>query len=345
MKRYYYMDVLNILATFAVVMLHGSSYAFSNAMDHRWDVSVLIQVLFIFAVPIFFMLSGANNLDYRDREDTKTFFLKRLRRVGIPFMTWSVLWFVYENSQNWHLSWTSLRTYSQLFDGLMHNGIQPIFWYFYFIIGFYLSVPLLSKITVDKQKQLVQYLLVLNIVFVELVSYYYSMRQQPDTLLSGGLSIGFSGSIGFFILGWYLKHFPLSKKWARILYVAAVVSALIMIVLTVVLSKHRGEFQRQVYNIWGIFGFLWSAGVFVFFQNHFSEWIPSIKMQGLLKRLAGASLGVYVIHYFFIESLEQNNILMPRSWWHILVMPIIVWAISVILVWLIKKIPYLRRIV
>lgn len=52
-KRFYYMDLLNILATFAVVMLHGSSFAFTNAGGARWVSTVFIQNFFIFAVPIF----------------------------------------------------------------------------------------------------------------------------------------------------------------------------------------------------------------------------------------------------------------------------------------------------
>ena len=57
-RRYYYLDALNILATFAVVMLHSSEFAFANASGIRWDLAVAIQVLFIFAVPIFLMISA-----------------------------------------------------------------------------------------------------------------------------------------------------------------------------------------------------------------------------------------------------------------------------------------------
>ncbi|GMA70545.1 hypothetical protein GCM10025879_17910 [Leuconostoc litchii] len=80
MKRYYYMDLLTILATIAVVFLHSSEYAFSNQTnDPHWFVAVIIQVTFIWAVPIFFMMSGAHLLDYRERYDTPTFSKKNFK--------------------------------------------------------------------------------------------------------------------------------------------------------------------------------------------------------------------------------------------------------------------------
>lgn len=345
MKRFFYMDILNILATFSVVVLHGSSFAFSNAGGSRWILAVIIQIFFIFAVPIFFMISGANNLDYRNRNDSKDFLIKRAKRVGIPFIFWSVIWFLYENFQYWHLSWWNLHTYSIAIDRMLHNSIQPIFWYFYFIIGFYLSVPLLSKITQKSNKNLVRYLIALNIIFVAIIGYYYQLRNQNDSAFANGLSIGVSGSIGIFIIGWYFKHFEITKRQRYLIYFLGISSMVTMLALTFVLSYKRGMFQRQVYSIWGLPGILWSLSIFIFFQQHFANWKPSIKVQNILKSFSSASLGVYVIHDFFIDVLEHNFGLQNSSYWFILVMPVVVWIMSVMVVKIIQLIPYLKRIV
>lgn len=77
-QHYYYLDILNIVATFAVIWLHTSEYAFHfMPNDPNWYLGVFIQVIFIWAVPIFFMISGANLLNYRERYDTNTFLKKR----------------------------------------------------------------------------------------------------------------------------------------------------------------------------------------------------------------------------------------------------------------------------
>lgn len=58
-KRVLYYDILNIIATFGVVMLHnnGLAHVFSNSP--HWYQALGVEVLFYWPVPIFFMLSGA----------------------------------------------------------------------------------------------------------------------------------------------------------------------------------------------------------------------------------------------------------------------------------------------
>lgn len=85
-KRILYFDILNILACFGVVCLH------QNGIVHWYDIhtapfkqSLIFEVGFFWAVPIFFMLSGATLFDYRSRYSTKEFLLRRAKRVLIPF--------------------------------------------------------------------------------------------------------------------------------------------------------------------------------------------------------------------------------------------------------------------
>ncbi|MFC4760744.1 acyltransferase [Fructobacillus durionis] len=343
-RRYYYLDILNIVATFAVVMLHSSSFAFMNAAGMRWNLAVSIQVLFIFAVPIFLMISAANILNYRQRETTEIFFKKRFKRIAIPFVVWSIVWFLYFNHYDWHYSLKSFNTYSRLLDGFLHGTIQPIFWFFYVIIGFYLSVPILSKIFIKENKKTIQYLIGLNLVVIGLFSYYYQLQHQPSLALEGYLSIGASGSIGIFAIGWYLHNLSLENK-ERYLYIFGIFSALVMIALTIYLSHKRGSYQSASYSIWGIFGLGWSATVFAFVKSRLYSWEPSERIQSLLRHVSGASLGVYVIHYFFIDRVDRYHLLANNSLIHLFVLPVIVWLISIIIILLIKKIPYLKRTV
>ena len=76
-KRLYYIDILNILSCFAVVVLHCSGGVFYYQKTRLWFIYMFLQTVAHFAVPVFFMLTGANLLDYRKKYDTKTFFIKR----------------------------------------------------------------------------------------------------------------------------------------------------------------------------------------------------------------------------------------------------------------------------
>ena len=89
-KRFVFADVLTILAGIAVVMLHTSLNAFSLAHTKTWAFSLSLQAAFIYAVPIFFMLSGMNLLGYRSKYSTKTFFMKRARKTLMALIFGSV---------------------------------------------------------------------------------------------------------------------------------------------------------------------------------------------------------------------------------------------------------------
>lgn len=60
-----YFDLLNIFACFAVVALHVNGAVHTFAKTRNWVSCMFIETLFYFAVPVFFMLTGATLINYR----------------------------------------------------------------------------------------------------------------------------------------------------------------------------------------------------------------------------------------------------------------------------------------
>ena len=60
-----FVDILNIVCALAVVMLHTSLNVYVPERTQIWSFSLKLQAVFIFAVPVFFMISGMNLLGYR----------------------------------------------------------------------------------------------------------------------------------------------------------------------------------------------------------------------------------------------------------------------------------------
>lgn len=75
-KRVAYFDLLNICAALAVVFLHcnGNVHVFSDSL--AWKQALIIEVCMYWAVPIFFMLSGANLMGYRENIPHPSFLRK-----------------------------------------------------------------------------------------------------------------------------------------------------------------------------------------------------------------------------------------------------------------------------
>lgn len=164
------MDVLNVAAILAVIFLHTSQTVFNYRADNRWLISVFTQILFIWAVPIFFMLSGANLLNYDQRYSTKIFLKKRFFRVVVPFIFWSIVWYLYNTIvQRQDLSIV------HFLNDFMYGKIAPSFWFFYDIIAFYLAVPFLAKLFIVANKNRVEYLIFLMISIQAVVMYLLGM--------------------------------------------------------------------------------------------------------------------------------------------------------------------------
>ena len=86
-----YITVLNVFAALAVVFLHTNKCFWRFSTERYWATANIIECLFFFAVPIFFMISGATLIDYRERYDTKTFFKKRFLKTLIPYVCFVVI--------------------------------------------------------------------------------------------------------------------------------------------------------------------------------------------------------------------------------------------------------------
>lgn len=68
------LSFIQCVSAIAVVILHtnGGFWSFENTV--YWKVSNLIESIFYFAVPVFFMISGATLFDFRERYGIGTFF-------------------------------------------------------------------------------------------------------------------------------------------------------------------------------------------------------------------------------------------------------------------------------
>ena len=79
-ERIIYYDLLNVVATLCVIAMHcnGIVHTYSNTLD--WKQSLIIEVIAYWAVPVFFMLSGATLLEYRKRYTTTMFFKKEFKK-------------------------------------------------------------------------------------------------------------------------------------------------------------------------------------------------------------------------------------------------------------------------
>ena len=94
-KRIHYLSLMSIISAFAVVMLHTNGCFWSFSTERYWVTANIIESVMYFAVPVFFMITGATLIDYRERYSTKQYVEKRIQKTVVPFLIWSVIGVVY----------------------------------------------------------------------------------------------------------------------------------------------------------------------------------------------------------------------------------------------------------
>ena len=120
------------------------------------------------------------------------------------------------------------------------------FWYLYMIVGQYLITPFLRKIA--ENKQLAEYFIGLFFLFALLTKYCVELPFVGPILGSMLDNMGMNfvlGYSGYYILGYYLRKFPLSDKWERLLYVLGAVLLVLGAAANTVCSVRNGAYTEH----------------------------------------------------------------------------------------------------
>lgn len=235
-QRIAYFDVLRILATFAVIVLHLSAqhWADTDVYSRAWQAFNLYDSAVRWAVPVFVMISGA--LFLSGSQSIGHILKKNVSRLVTAFIFWSALYAVF--MVNFEGCPTNL-ILQQFLNGHYHM------WFLFMIVGLYLIVPFLRPIVRDEK--LLRYFLLLTLIFtfllpqiasaVSLLSWQYCAEFKA---LTGKFYYHFTlGFVPYFVLGYYLvrKEFSLTAK--RVLYALGVLGFVLTVVLRVCRARQQ----------------------------------------------------------------------------------------------------------
>lgn len=96
-NRNEYFDILRGIAIIAVVAIHSIGIGLSQSPQSLdFNLSLLFRNAINFAVPLFLAISGyfLANKKVENTSQYLAFIQKQIPRVYVPFMLWSLLWFL-----------------------------------------------------------------------------------------------------------------------------------------------------------------------------------------------------------------------------------------------------------
>ncbi len=334
-ERVAYYDWLNVAACFAVIVLHVNGAFWSYENSARWIENLIIESVFYPAVAIFFMLSGATLMDYRKRYDTKTYFRKRLVKVVLPYIGWSLLAMLFHVLKG-VLTLGDL-TAVNIFTWLMNGSYYSIYWFFPPLFACYLAIPVLGLIPPEKRIRTYGYMAGLAFVTVSVMP---MIALWTGAKWNGELSTVISGGYLLYpLLGYLLVHWSPGRPQRIIIYLLGIGALILRTVMTWQLSRRAGMVDYAYGTYVNFPCVLQALAVFVAFQR---IRISSPRVQKAIRRLSMASLSVYFTQKFIIDLLTRFHIepeWIAQTGLHSVLWPFVVYGLSVALYFIARRIP------
>lgn len=344
-ERILYLDILNIIACIAVVCMHVNGTAVNTfSRTGNWIFSLCVDCICYFAVPVFFMITGATLIDYRKRYDTKTFAKKRISRTIIPFLFWSIvaiLWCILALKV---MQWSDVSSPIKLINVIFNVKAFNIYYFFIDIFAVYLCIPFLSMIPEDKRlgkTGAFTYLLVYGLFSVSILPTICGIvgvewNNNLRSPLLGGYLI-------YVLLGYYVSKTDFKKENRRVIYLLGIAGLLIHIGMTALWSFRDGAMNFTFRGYTNFPTVFYSLAIFVAIK-YYSK-VGGEKIQKSIVYLSGASFGVYLIHkypiYILCYMLHVDDFSVI---WRI-VGTIMVYVISVVIVKCLQKIPIISKLI
>lgn len=335
--RLLYIDVLNIISCFGVVVMHCTGKVFVFDLSKEWNFCMILQALFHFSIPVFFMLTGATLMNYREKYSTKKFFRKRLLRTVIPLLIWSSIMLFYRFMIGSIQVPKGPRSFLNLF---FNNEIQNIYWFFYAIIAIYIAMPLFSLLARKENLKTIKYFL---IVFFIVRALFPLIRMLGFKITPYFEIPGITSYFGYVLMGWYLRETSFPRKIRFVMYGSGVAALILMVFGTRFLSLRRGMLNSILMDYTSVCTFLLSLAVFVFFKEKKYRCKSDCYAAKILRLVSQASLGVYVLQ--MIPLTELGNRYPGLCTIPFIIAKIgFVYVICLAITLLIQRIPLLKKI-
>ena len=361
-----WIDLLRVVACLLVVFSHSC-----DPFVAHFDTNREMFVTGVFAgsfvrpcVPLFAMMTAVLLLPIRPGTTVNEFYKKRIGRIIKPLVFWSLalplMAFCYftvisPNTTNPQLSvgdYTTATLVQRLYTFLFNFNFDTTpLWYLYMLIGLYLIMPIISSwLSQSSQKEIKTVLYIwgatLFLPYIKMVAPMlgYAGNYGHTGLLGEcdwnvyGTFYYVSGFIGYLILAYYLKRYPLDWSWKKMALICLPMFAVGYTVTSVgyiITNNYFPGNYAYLEILWyftGINVFMMTFPIFVAVQK------LNVKSRKWLSQAAKLTFGVYLCHFTFtFLSYDLYNVSSLPYVIRILLAAVTTAAISFLLVWVLSR--------
>ena len=337
-------DVLRILASFGVVLLHASSQHFYDSFpSDMWIIGNIYHSFLRWCVPVFVMISGALFLNPKKIILTKRLYTSNIFHIICAFIFWSFLYVIYDTGIQ-ELSWNMV---SEIIKGPFH------FWFLKMLLGLYMAVPIFRIIVSNKRCE--RYFLFLAFLFSFfvpcmsiLVGFFSESGRNLLTEWVESLYLYvIAGYSTYFFLGHYITQYHFNSRLKNWLSLFGICCCICVAFVTYYYSLKKGTPHLPLYDYLSPFAMFEAIGLFIFITDiNYQKWPMLVK--NCVFMISKYSFGIYLIHILIMKLTYDVTGLDASSCNSLLFIPcysILIYFISAILIAILYRIPWLKSFI
>ena len=344
-KHFVEIDYLRCFAILAVIAIHTAAAVTRVENPTEFFAVSLWNNLSSFAVPLFICISGFVLYLSYNHNAKKTFYKKRFQRIIPPYLIFTLIYIVANIFKNYVVTGMfQIPSCGNIINSFLFATSNEHMWFFLIIIELYLFYPIISVLFQKFVKHNADWILLLLALVVQILW----------NIVSGNLFIQINGSavylsnkiflcmIFYFILGMYLsKHYSVicrvinSKKSVVVFGLISTVTAVLAFIIPDILPN-------------GFISLIYCVSV-IFLLFSVSKHLAQFSEKNIFVTIGLYSFGIYLIHPL-IQGLFGYVIypliaITPDTWVYYPLVFLTTTVLSILGVYLIKKLPYNQYII
>lgn len=295
-KRIEYIDTLRVIACFMVIMAHsgvGDAEMFALKSESAF------RFFTISSSELFLLLSGMVLLPVH--VSMADFYKRRFKKLLPPLFIWSSICLIASLCQGHITAEIALQKFLLM-------GIRPVigaYWFIYVMVGLYLLAPILSKWLAEASKKELRFVLllwVINLLLPHIYLIFPEVRNlcAPHNTSSYRMLNYFGGFLGYWLLGFYLRKYPITSY--RSPWWLATVAGCILYPIAMFFAVKQGYDISSIDHRLQIGCLFYVVFWITVVQKHP---VKNTKIKELIGSLAKYSFGIYLTHMLVITNLTR----------------------------------------
>jgi surface polysaccharide O-acyltransferase-like enzyme len=341
-KRIFWIDFTRAVAILLVVLLHSSAdlfYDFLKIPMPEWFAALIYDSVSHIGVPLFMMVSGYTLLS-KD-ESLSRFLSRRIGRLMLVILIWSLIYIGYQvlfENYQFHLG--------EVFVEIVKGPVYFHLWFLYTLLGLYLLLPVFRPYALHASPSAIWYFIViwlLALIGLPSLEYYLGIYV--------GISlVQFGGFVGYLLIGFLLGRLAVNHRLTAAMIPIAIISPLATIIRTYAASVDSGAVYESFFSY---------LSPNVIFASTASFWLIKLLGEAIERRLSQrikwfiillsqASLGIYLVHPIVMKLLTIYlgfSPYMGAAYWSIPLVASLVTCITLVITYLLKKVPGVKLVV